>query len=398
MKKYIFLTPGISNMGGSEMFTYNKYRFLSSHGWDVKVFFCNAAKTFLLHDLEQFKENHIPDLKYGISYLSSREQDKVVDRITKGITTEDDIVVESHLFNMGIWGELITARTGAKNILNFMEEKINQVDSEEAKYLEYKMKRREILNASVKSFHRYFGSMYRDDYEAYTHNYMRAYCSNVVTHTVLSDIYFVKADYSILNIGRIDKPYVLPTLSEVKKFVQLHSEKVFNLIVIGGAPKKEAENNIKELFKDVTNVHLYMLGYMYPIPANLIDINDVAIATANSILVSSDEGVPTIAIDIHHNLPFGIYGRTTLNKFLRDNEPSCTVVGLLEDVLIKGKFAKFEPVIADEEIEMEQVFGKQVEFLALSPGRGVAYDVRNMYSRKKKIVNQTKRVLHKLGF
>lgn len=379
------------------MFTYNKFRYLSSHGWDVNIFFCNEAKSFLLSDLEQFKENRIPDLIYGISYLPYREQDKIVQRITKGITKEDEVVVESHLYNMGIWGELIAARTRAKNILNFMEENIHQVNGDEAVYLEYKMKRYEILNASVKSFHRYYGNKYKNGYAAYTHNYMRAYCSNVVTHTVQSEIKIPKADFNILSIGRIDKPYVLPTFSEVKKFVLLHPENTFNLVVIGGAPKDNAEKNIRGLFKEVSNVLLCMLGYMYPVPSNLVDMNDVAIASANSILVPSDEGVPTIAIDIHDNLPIGIYGRTTRNIFSRDNESPCTVVGLLEDVLIKRKYLKTEPVISDEEAEMEAVFEKQVEFLKLSPGDGASYDVRSLYPWNKRLANQTKRYLHKLG-
>ncbi len=380
------------------MFTYNKFRYLSSHGWDVNVFFCNEANSFLLHDLEQFKENRIPDLIYGISYLPNREQDRIVHRITEGITKDDEVVVESHLYNLGIWGELIAARTGAKNILNYMEENIAQVNDDEVAYLEYKMKRYEILNASVKSFHRYFGCKYKEEYAVYTHKYMRVFCSNVVTHTVQSDYRFPKADYNILSIGRIDKPYVLPTFSEVKKFVQMHPEMTFNMIVIGGAPKVDAEKKIRGLFKDISNVHLYMLGYMYPVPSNLIDMNDVAIATANSILVPSNEGVPTIAIDIHDNLPIGIYGRTTRNIFSRDNESPCTVVDLLEDVLIKGKHPKIEPIIPDEESEMEAVFGKQVEFLSLSPRDGASYDVRSLYSRRKKSVNQAKRLLHKLGF
>lgn len=380
------------------MFTYNKFRYLSSHGWDVNIFFCNEAKSFLLRDLEQFRENRIPDLIYGISFLPYREQDKIVKRITEGITAEDEVVVESHLYNMGIWGELIAARTGAKNILNFMEENIAQVSSDEAGYLEQKMKRYEILNASVKCFNRYFGKKYKEEYEAYTHKYMRAYCSNVVTHTVQSDVKFPKADYNILSIGRIEKPYVLPTFKEVKNFAQLHSEKTFNMIVIGGAPKYETEKNIKNLFKDVANVQLFMLGYMYPVPSNLIDLNDVAIASANSILVPSDEGVPTIAIDIHDNLPIGIYGRTTQNLYSRDHETPCTVVGLLDEVLIKKKYPKTEPIISDEESEMEFVFGKQIEFLNLSPGDGASYDVRSLYPWNKRLWDQTKRYIHKLGF
>lgn len=398
MKKYIILTPSITNMGGSEMFTFNKYKYLSSHGWDVNVFFFNQSGEFLLKELERFKDNCIPDLLYGITYFTNRRRDKIVNRIIEGVSSDDEVVVESHLFNLSIWGELIAEKIGAKSIMNCMEENIDQISQEEANFVEYKMKRYEILNATPKSMHRYFGKLYQDYYLEYTHTYMRALCSNVVTHSVETNVIIPEADYNILSIGRLEKSYVIPTLIEVGKFIKQHPEKRFNMTVIGGDPKSEEEPKIRNVFKGIANVNLLFMGYMFPVPANLLTVNDVAIASANSVLVPSNEGVPTIVIDIHDSLPIGIYGRTTLNKFSRDNEPPTSIVDLLEDVLIKGVYSKTAPVQYDEESQIEEVFGKQVEFLSLSPRDGASYDVRSLYSRHKKLINQTKRLLHKLGF
>lgn len=397
MKKYIILTPSISTMGGSEMYTYNKYRYLSTHGWDVQVFFCNEVKQIYIKELEIFKNNCIPDLIYGISYLSYRKQESIVNRIIKGINDGDEVVIESHLYDLGIWGELIASRIKAKNILNFIEENPAQVNEKEARFLEEKLKRREILNASEKSLRRCFGTLYKESYKEYSHNYMRAYCSNVVSHTVESSYKPNKADHYILSVGRLEKDYVLPTLVEVKSFTDGHKEETFNLMIIGSDPKGEVENKIRTLFEGTSNVTLDLMGYMYPIPSNLIGYNDVSIASANSVLVSSNEGVPTIVIDIHDKLPIGIFGRTTQNKFSRDNEAPCTIVGLLEDVLLKKIYPKIPPIANDEEREIEEVFGRQVDFLKLSNNDSFAYPVRDLYPIRKRIVNRTKRYLHKLG-
>lgn len=396
-KKYIILTPGIANMGGSEMFTYNKWKYLTSHGWDVDIFFFNKGEHFCLKELEKYKNNCIPDLIYGISFLSSRRKKDILDRILSNVTQNDEIVVESHLYSLTLWGEMIVERMGGRSIVNCMEENIDQISLAEAEFMEFKLKRHEILNASVKSLHRYFGQCYKDEYEKYTHSYMRAYCSNVVTRTVKAEIEIKKADFNILSIGRLEKPYVLPTFAEVRKFVDLHHDKFFNIIVIGGDPKGDVEGKIRTVFNGVKNVYFLFLGYMFPVPSNLIEINNVAIASANSVLVPSNEGVPTIAIDIHDNLPIGIYGRTTNNKFSRDSEPATSIVELLDDVLIKGLYPKSNPILRNEKAEMEEVFGKQLDFLKLSSSDGTAYPVEELYSVWRVLYDRTKYYLHKLG-
>lgn len=397
MKKYIFLTPGITNMGGSEMYTYNKWRYLSTHGWDVNIFYFNTAGTFLLNELSRYKDNCIPDLRYGVSFFTRKQQEQILNRLIVNVNAGDEVVVESHVYNLTLWGELIAAKIGAKHILKCMEENIEQINVREAAFVEYKLKRNEVLNSTPKSLNRYFGKLYKDSYRQYSHGPMGSYCSNVVTHKISYNLQIDKKDYNILSIGRLEKDYVLPTLTQVKCFVEQHPEHTFNLIVIGGDPKGRGQNNISNIFKGVHNISLYFTGYMYPIPSNLITINDVAIASSNSVLVPSNEGVPTIAIDVHDNLPIGIYGRTTNNKFLREKESPVSVVDLLEDVLINEKYPKTEPIYYNEDAELEAVFGKQVDFLSLSPGDGNAYAVNELYSPVKRVYDRTKKILHNIG-
>lgn len=68
-----------------------------------------------------------------------------------------------------------------------------------------------------------------------------------------------------------------------------------------------------------------------------IKLADVAVASSGSVLVASEEGVPTISIDVNDSKPIGIYGLTTNNFINRsENEPQLNLVELLEQVLKNG--------------------------------------------------------------
>lgn len=396
MKHYIILASGLFNMGGAEMFTSNKCRYLSSIGWRVKVFYFRAGNKIMIDGLAEFRQNRIPELIYGITYVNKAKRKEILDKICMGIKHGDQVVVESHIMNLAYWGELIAKRTGAKNILNSMEENINQLTKKEAAFVEYKMKRWEILNASVKSFHRYFNNLYKEEYANYVHKYMRAYCSNVVDENTSFQDDVRKADFNIMSVGRLDKPYVHYMLQEVLSLVCEKTQYQFNFLIIGGSPDGSVEEEIEKMFSSLQNVKVYLYGYMFPIPLNLLNKADVSIATANSILVTSNLGIPTIAIDIHDNYPMGIYGKSTTNLFSRDEEPIQQISYLLKQVLIDEVYKKEQPLEIDTSSELEAVFSKQVDFLELSSDDHKAYDVESMYPWYKYIYDQTKKYIHQV--
>lgn len=389
MKHYIILTPSISNMGGSEMYTSNKSQYLQKTGWDVRVFYANPKGDIKIDNLRQFKQNCIPEIGFGISYICKKRRNAIVSHICDGISPSDETIVESHVMEMAYWGELIAKHCRAKNILNCMEERIKPFSDNEAAFVEFKLRRMEILNASVKSFHRYFNDRYKDEYSNYTHKFNKVFCSNVIAED--DDTLNLPTDgQSIMSIGRLDKPYIMPMFEEVKKFATHNTDKKYNVLVIGGSPDGSVENEIKNLFAGVDNITLFMYGYVFPVPRNLINKADVGIATANSILVTADQGIPTIAIDIQDFLPMGIFGRTTNNKFSRDDEPIRPISTWLKDILNEGKYPKVTPSEMDVDAELERVFDKQVHFLNLSPNDHQYYDVLSVYSCLKFVFNQLK--------
>lgn len=397
MKHYIILTPSISNMGGSEMFTANKVQYLQNNGWDVRVFFANPHGEIKIEALRQFSMNLIPEIGFAFYYINKRTRYKIINRICEGVSCDDETIIESHLLVQGYWGELIAKACNGRNILNAMEENIKPLSNNEAAFVEFKLKRMEILNASIKSFHRYFNDKYKEEYSSYTHDLMRAYCSNVTTNDDAFECGLSPANYNIMSIGRLDKPYILPMFGEIANFAKKNSRDKMNVIVIGGSPDGGVENKIKMLFSDIKNITLYFYGYLFPIPTKLLQQADVSIAMANSVLVTSDLGIPTIVLDIHDLQPIGIYGRTTTNQFSRDNEPIQRIPVLLNDVLIEHKYNKIAPKAIDINEELDKVYGKQIKFLDLSMSQdNIYYDVEKVFSCWHNFVYQIKYILIKL--
>lgn len=396
MKTYIILTGSIYDMGGAEMFTSNKCTYLKSIGWNVRVFFFNKGHKILIDNLNEFIDNYIPELKYGYYYWSKKQRDRVLSRICKGLNYGDEVVVESHLMNLTYWGELIADYIGAKSILNCMEEKIAQLTPLEAAFVEHKLKRYEVLNGTPSALRRYLGTLYKPEYNQYG-NTMIPLCSNVVSDNSEINIDVAEADFNLLSIGRLDKPYVQTMLTGVKRFVEEYGQHSFNLLVVGGSPDGSVENQIRNMFENISNVTIYLFGYLYPIPAILMRMSDVSMASANSVLVSADQGIPTIVYDMADFQTIGVYGHTTNNRFRRQREPATPTENLLAEILIENKYVKVSAFTADSDL-LEKVFVPQLEFLYKSPNDHSAFDVMAIHSRIERCIANLKRlVLTALG-
>lgn len=385
------MTGSIYDMGGAEMFTSNKCAYLKSKGWDVRVFYFNKGNRILIDNLKEFAENYIPELKYGYYYYTGIQHKRVLNYICNGLSLDDEIVVESHLIGLAYWAELISKHIGAKSILNCMEEKIRQVSPSEAAFLEYKVFRHEVLNGTPRALQRYFGEFYKPEYVCYG-NTMIPLCSNVVSESLNEKVDIPEADYNLLSIGRLDKPYIQTMLQGVKNFVERYNQYQFNFLIIGGSPDGSVEKQIQGIFENISNVKVHLFGYLFPVPAAIIRSADVGMASANSILVTADQGIPTISYDMSDYQTIGIYGYTTNNKFKRQGEPSIPTESLLEEILIDKKYIKTLPVEVDSD-QVEKVFSSQVDFLSKSPNDHRAYDVMTIHSWSDKCIANLKRIV-----
>lgn len=393
--KYLFFTPELGGMGGTQMFVYNKGLFLSKLGWEVC--FCYFTKSEIkIKGIDSFRNYYLPESIWGIEHFSKHSVSKRIDDVITGLglCADEETVIESNLMSLSFWAEILAERIRARHILNCLEENIPHYHKEVYKYLEFKLKRWECMNASEKSLKRTFKEHYIPEYLQYE-NLIKTPCSNVLTEeeTIIDIQPYTKADYNIISIGRLDKPYIPKTISELIRICNAHRDKTFNVVFVGASKDGMVEKTIKEQLGKLNNVKAFFLGYMFPIPAALLGCMNVSIATSNSVLVSYNYGIPTIAVDAQDYDAIGIYGYNTTNKVFRKEEPVISVGEYLDKILFDKAFIykKDEIVSADDS---EEEFTRQLNYLLKFTGCKDYYPVQNLYNMIERIKGTIIRVLY----
>ena len=392
MKKYVFLTPSIGDMGGAQMYVANKIKYLRNCGWEVDVFYSLPFSVLLISELEKFKDNMIIDMQYACHYIPQKRLKKTIDYMASIVGSFDTIIIETQLVGLVGWGELLARELRAKHFVNFLEEKIDFSLSPLADYMEFKLKRREMLNASENILRRGFGSQFKEEFKELTHQ-QHFVCSNVVDFSDEAPVVLSNADFNILSIGRLDKPYIPTFISEIASFAESHSGKSINLIMIGGSNSGEMEKIIPLTLKKQKNIRVIMLGHTYPIPIGIIKKADVGVASANSILVTAEQGIPTICIDMKDFDSIGIYGYTTINKFHEVSKDKESISSALEDVLINKTYLKNKSLLP-EKINPNSIFEKEIEYIESNISSNDYYDVYRMYSIEIRFFSMVKRFVH----
>ena len=380
MKKYVILTPSIGDMGGAQMYVANKVKYLERKGWSVFVFYFRSYTNILIPALQQYIQNKIIDMQYGCQFIPKFKLRHDLSFISSKIhySSDDNVIIESQLVSLVGWGELLAEYFQGKHVINYLEEKIDFSASPLSDFMEFKLKRYEVLNSSEERLRCGFGVSFKEEYLNYTH-IQRFFCSNVIDFSKDQPLEIEKADINILSIGRLDKPYIPKLLSEVKSFANKHPESKINFMLVGGSNAGEEEKSIMQSFISQENVNLIMFGYLFPVPINIVKSADVGISSSNSILVTADQGIPTICIDMYDYDSIGIYGYTTTNKFHESRADKQSLSEALESVV----FGNLIDVVINNnssDQDGENQFDDDFAYLNNSTGPEEYFNIRDRYS------------------
>jgi hypothetical protein len=376
MKYYMILSPGIWDMGGAQMYTRNKLKYLKENSYDVNLFHGGVkGGKILIEDLLEYKKNRYFHLNYPAYLFNERTQEKVLALICKQVkATSSEFIIESHSIANSTWGELLAKRLKAKHIIYLLSEKSSIRNKSAYKFFKFKLERKELVGIQEKSIPLLFRGW---EHIGVDKSYMLlANCMNVVENISFSKLSKVPdSDYIIGSIGRVNKLFLLNILDDIIAFIKEHKNKSFTLVLIGGEPSNSnATKQIKEKFSNIKNVSLYVTGYIYPIPKELILFCDVYISSAGSCYVSNSLGVPTISIDSNDHKPIGILGKTTSNTIFRNNEPQLELPNLLEEIIIKRVYVK-EPI--DETDDWNIDFSDHLQFITASNNSKSYFEVNS---------------------
>ena len=391
--KYIIFTGTITRVGGAQIYVKNKVNYMKSLGWDVYVF-SDLDGPVLINGLSEFKNAIIPELNYYPNYFSNKECKNIISNILSLIDMKNDdnnVVIESNTGVISLWAEIVASKLNAAHFAFLLDENID-VDEGFKDFLYFKYKRNELALINEKIYYELF-----DDpkYELiHSAEVLGVTCSNVVediSDPRFDDIPYDQYDYVICSLGRLNKGYIPNMIDGFYDFSKKHPDKSIAFIFIGDQPAgffPDMKEVINQKFSDLSNVTIYQMGYVYPVPESFFKHIHAGVGCSGGARVMYKMMVPTVSIDASDNLPIGILGYTTTNTLYHDKEERKTLPDLLEQILIEG--LSDDGFIPSEVTKAEDAFKGHIEFISRMSSIHDYYDVLSVKIKGKK--NKVKKI------
>lgn len=342
MKTFVLFTFAIYGIGGTQIYARNKMKFMQSKGWSTCMVTTEPGSEILVKEMQPYTGGVFPELMRNPYLYSSWRRNKIISKVITYIRSfgsdTDEILIESNFMAITQWAELIAEKLRVRNFIFLIQEDYNIRSTKLLDFFSFKYDRAELAVNTKRALQILFKN-YRDIPED-DDRFLSAYCSNVVEEcqSILGDK-LKEADYNIGSIGRINKPFVLPMVQDVIRYVESNPGLKFNFIFFGGSPYPKDIEAIKDACESVKNLDLIITGPLFPIPLCDVQKLNVCISSAGACWSATDAGVPTISIDANDFKPIGIIRITTENSIHRGEESSVALSNLLDDILINHKYA-----------------------------------------------------------
>ena len=340
-KCYIIIANSITGIGGGDIYTNNIIKSAKDKGYMPIVIHDAYGPKVFIKELEPYDKNICKYINLPPSFFTRHKLKRIIKTLISFVAeANSDSIIESQTVTGAIWGELIANLLNCRHLVRPLPEHNDIPNKEMYNFLKFKYDRQEFVGITPHIIPSMFAN-YWDGVNPPKGYSLPAHCTNVLVAEECPKKYIMnEADYTIGVIGRINKPFILPTCNSLVQFANLHKDKSINILFIGGRPHEDAINSITDHFSMISNVKLQITGQMYPIPSGLVRLADVYVSSAGSCYISYNCGIPTISVDTNDFKAIGIVGKTTDNTIFRDDEPQVEVATLLEDVLIKKKYVK----------------------------------------------------------
>ncbi len=367
-KLYIIITCDIHPLGGMQLYTADKVKYLSKAGYIVQVFYSGLkmgkCKISYLND---YRDGAISILGYQPKQYTKKIQKKTINKMKKilGDKLEDvsEIMIESQADTLALWGELLAEELNGKHVCFICNEKFRGSDKCYEKYLDFfdfKHKRKELAGIHEDSLVKLFDG-YKEVETEKRYVFRAAIESPVqdIRNNIVQQI--KKHKWNIGYIGRIGKPYVDNIIQGVYEFAIKYKDEDIQFIIVGDIGNRR--NVIENKFDTIKNVKICFTGDLVPIPREIYDKLDVVIAGSGCAICSAYENVPVIIPDAGNYKANGILGYTTFDTLYHEsNCKQSTFEEILEQVLVHKIHAHMEFVFPKADKE-EIYYLKHIEFI-----------------------------------
>lgn len=345
---YIFFTYDITQIGGTQMYTAGKAKYLQNLDWQLYIFNAGIREgKSLIPSLTQYMRQGggLYFLRTPPYKMRKYEQDYCLSLILQrfgGISFgEYEIIIESHSDTFGYWAELLAAQIGARHFFICCNEIYrptptlpNKTYGDNLDFFHFKWQRNELVgidDALKKLF---------NGYKNITKPLVEM-PETIREQDAVQDVDFPieelrKLDWNICHIGRETKDYVPYVIEGVGELARRYPDKQINFTMVGNVDTRR--DLIEKTFRDLPNVLVTATGYLIPIPRVLFTKIDVVCAISQSARFAANENVLTICGSSHDSKRTpGVLGYDTEEQVY--GEGTFSYVEALENVLVKKLYA-----------------------------------------------------------
>lgn len=341
-KTFVFLNI-IGYLGGSQLYTLRKMRWLRSLGWKVVVIGIDS-ENLRIPEFDEFVCNDYPFLGIPAYLFSRKARDKYCTEIIRKCGLRGHVFFQSHSRNFATWAELLAEKTNGIHVCHLLEEEFGKTADVVLALMRFKLSQNALWGIYEKSIPNLLGKSDQTRGRALMPAEMPegavVDCSPVV-------IPKSSADYKILILGRCSKPYVRVALKSSVEFAHRHCDKKIAIYMMGTSEVKARSLRFDQIISTVPNLAVFWLGTVFPLPRGIFKIADVCLAATGSAQVACSEKCLCISIDVDDNMAIGLLGITTKNTLFRVDEPAAPIEDLLEAVLVSKLYKRSDIEVPD---------------------------------------------------
>ena len=314
-KCFVFFCNSLSQIGGSQIYVYQKACYLKDHGWRVRIICCSNDNA-MIPDLKK-EPLQFPQMKWLPAYYSKRKRNKILSQLNDFIQPQSNVVIESHSLEVAIWAELYAKEHQCLHYIYLLQERFPKYNAKVYDFFDFKLKRHQLFGISPLSLEKLFAPYRRLNGNEKLRLFAKCGDTVLDVESGALDLYR-KADYHIACFGRLEKKYMYTSVAELKSIAGKHSDQTFQVFVIGGSNDPEKESFFENAFNDCRNVSAVMTGFLYPVPKKLLLMMDFVISGAGSASSAANCGAITVAKDVEGEV-IGILRVDTENTLFRES-------------------------------------------------------------------------------
>lgn len=314
MLNYIFLAHSLSNIGGAQLYISKKAAFLKSKGFNA-IIVAGKADNIILDDLKKYYIFQKLELLYSYLFYSRYNLTKITcdiyDYIKNVANVKDDtFIIQSPSVNLGLFANDLSKKLQCSSFIYNIAENDFARHEEIAKFVSFKMNKREFVGSSKSST-----KMYLKDYPGLYEEKKNIYfnvpidCSNLLDDTGCNFLKNQKDTFRLLSISRVEKKYLPLLVDEIIKASNMYKDRKFLLSLLVDKHEGCSFNSlIKSVVNLPNNMEVNILGPCVPLKKSIFMSHDIYIGYATSALYAISVGMPTIIADTRSNKSVGIFG------------------------------------------------------------------------------------------